>query len=569
MKLRTFYVKSYRSITEATLDNIQNYGVFVGPNNAGKSNLLRAIYISLSIALEGDFQRARRNRQYSYAYRGENYNWERDIPVNLRENKGASTTFKLTFEFSDEEKADFWQKFNINLTKSLQMKFQLFSNRTEYNIIMPGRAKKPMEEKMQDIGLFIRSKLDYEYIPCVRSSELTNEYFSRLLSKEFRQLDGNEEYQRCLQTIQELQLPIVQGLENKLSVSLKTFLPNIKGVSLQNTNYLDTGLRFYSSRGRSAPINIDDGDITPIDEKGDGIKSLAAIALIESISFENLEGRSLILCIEEPEAHLHPDAIHSLRTVLFELSERSGVQVIISTHSPLLIDRDKISNNIIVGDNHRIHPCSCVEDVRQILGVRISDNLAATKVVLVEGESDKRYFETLCNQRPSLRQKLEDNSLQFVNVHSASKMDFQIRMYNSIMVSTLVLLDSDSSGIASANALIAAKIKRPAEILLIKSAGMRESELEDLVNIDSYSQIIKDKYNINLNTTSFKQRRKVWSDRLHIAAQKSPCILNPEIEAQIKTDIADIVVKLGMSAIADYDKQYVESIVDAIETFAG
>lgn len=146
MKLRTFYVKSYRSITEATLDNIQNYGVFVGPNNAGKSNLLRAIYISLSIALEGDFQRARRNRQYSYAYRGENYNWERDIPVNLRENKGASTTFKLTFEFSDEEKADFRQKFNINLTKSLQMKFQLFSNRTEYNIIMPGRAKKPMEE---------------------------------------------------------------------------------------------------------------------------------------------------------------------------------------------------------------------------------------------------------------------------------------------------------------------------------------------------------------------------------------------------------------------------------------
>lgn len=113
MKLRTFYVKSYRSITEATLDNIQNYGVFVGPNNAGKSNLLRAIYISLSIALEGDFQRARRNRQYSYAYRGENYNWERDIPVNLRENKGASTTFKLTFEFSDEEKADFRQKFNV------------------------------------------------------------------------------------------------------------------------------------------------------------------------------------------------------------------------------------------------------------------------------------------------------------------------------------------------------------------------------------------------------------------------------------------------------------------------
>lgn len=56
--------------------------------------------------------------------------------------------------------------------------------------------------------------------------------------KSYRSItEANEEYQRCLQTIQELQLPIVQGLENKLSVSLKTFLPNIKGVSLQNTNY--------------------------------------------------------------------------------------------------------------------------------------------------------------------------------------------------------------------------------------------------------------------------------------------------------------------------------------------
>ncbi len=51
MKLRTFYVKSYRSIIEATLEDIQKYCAIVGPNNSGKSNLLRAIYIALSIAL--------------------------------------------------------------------------------------------------------------------------------------------------------------------------------------------------------------------------------------------------------------------------------------------------------------------------------------------------------------------------------------------------------------------------------------------------------------------------------------------------------------------------------------
>ena len=103
MRLRTFYVKSYRSITEATLEDIGEYCVIVGPNNAGKSNLLRAINVALSIALEGDFQRSRRKRQYTFMYNGEVYNWERDIPRASFENERASTVFKLTFEFSAPE----------------------------------------------------------------------------------------------------------------------------------------------------------------------------------------------------------------------------------------------------------------------------------------------------------------------------------------------------------------------------------------------------------------------------------------------------------------------------------
>ena len=195
MRLRTFYVKSYRSIIEATLEDIQKYCAIVGPNNSGKSNLLRAIYIALSIALEGDFKRTRRSRQFYYTYSGEGYRWETDIPVTLRDVKDASTVFKLTFEFNDAEKAEFKEKFGIALSKSLQMKFQLFEARTEYNIIMPGRAKRPMEEKMREIGLFIRSKLDYEYIPCVRSTDLTAEYFARLLNKEFSTIENNPIYQ--------------------------------------------------------------------------------------------------------------------------------------------------------------------------------------------------------------------------------------------------------------------------------------------------------------------------------------------------------------------------------------
>lgn len=571
MRLRTFYVKSYRSIVEATLEDLQKYCAIVGPNNSGKSNLLRAIYIALSIALEGDFRRTRRSRQFAYAYSGEGYRWETDIPVTLKDVKNASTTFKLTFEFDDDEKTEFKKKFGINLSKSLQMKFQLFESKTEYNIIMPGRAKKPMEEKMQEIGLFIRSKLDYEYIPCVRATDLTAEYFARLLNKEFKKIEDSPIYQDCLKKIEELQKPIVDTLEAKLTSSLKTFMPDIASVRLQEgIDIIDTQIRYAPSRMRGIPLNIDDGSLTSVESKGDGIKSLVAIGLIESMSLDELHGKSLILCIEEPEAHLHPDAIHSLRNVLLEIAEKKGVQVIISTHSPILVDRSDVSNNVVVSPGHRVYPCKSIDDVRDVLGVRLTDNLSASKVVLVEGESDKRYIEAICRSiAPEVAAKIETSTLRIENVHSASKMDFQIRLYNSLAVSTLVVLDMDDSGISAYEQLLLTKTKPASEILQIKSAGMTRCELEDIVKIDAYAAMIKDEFNISVDTKVFKDRKKPWSDRLRQAANKCPGVFDQTIEAKIKTRIADIVTEHGIDAIADYDREYIRNLIEAISRFAG
>ena len=570
MRLRTFFVRSYRSIIEAKLDDIQTNCVIVGPNNAGKSNLLRAVYIALSIALEGDFQRFRRKRQFSYAYNGENYNWQRDIPVSQKNDKTASTVFKLTFDFSEDEKKEFRKRFNINLSRSLQMKFELFSERTEYNIIMPGKAKAPLEKQIQGIGLFIRSKLDYQYIPCVRSSELTNEYFAELLTREFSQLEKCEEYLKYKKKILDLQKPIIDNLEKKLCANLQTFMPYIHGVSLSNDEYNDySSFRITPYRFRYSPISINDGCLTPIDDKGDGTKSLIAISLIQSMSFEILNEKSLILCIEEPEAHLHPEAIHSLKNVLKELSQKPGVQVFISTHSPILVDTENISNNVIIDNNHRVFSCSTVTEIREVLGVRVSDNLSATKIILTEGESDRRCFEALCRKESEyLSDMLCKGTLKFESVHSADKMDYQIRLYNALTVSTLAILDSDDSGLNAYNRLIESKIKLQNEVYLIKSLGMEKCELEDIVEPSYYSKILKEKYAINVETPEFKKRKKPWSDRLHKAAEKSPGLLNSKVEAQIKTELADIVEKEGMASIAVRDHEYIKNLIKCIIEFA-
>lgn len=568
MRLRSFYVKSYRSIDEAKIDAIQQYCVIAGPNNSGKSNLLRALYIALSLASNGNFERRKRRSHYSYIHNMTDYVWKRDIPVFLAKNESASTIFKLTFEFSEDEKKEFRTELGINLSKSLQMKFQLYSDRTEGNIIMPGRAKKQMEKKIHDIGVFIRSKLNYEYIPCVRPSELTAEYFSRLLDKELRKLEGQEEYKKCMETLRKLQQPILENMEDKLAASLRTFIPSIEKVEIdKDSSYLGISARVPY---HNVAININDGVLTSLEDKGDGIKSLAAISIVQSMSFENAQGRSLMLLIEEPEAHLHPDAVHSLRNVLIEISTKPNVQVIISTHSPILIDREILNNNILILPDHKASKASSISQIRETLGVRTIDNLSFKKAILVEGESDKRYFEKICSELSvSLGNKMQQGEIAFVNVDSASKVDYQVRLYNSMMIPTLVILDSDSSGISMKDKLLQSKVKLPSEILMIKSAGMKYCELEDVVAFDAYIDIIKERYNIVLDTPKFRNRKKVWSDRLHEAAESSPGAFDGDIEADIKKSIADIVVDKGIDAIANYDVDYIKTIVKMIEKFAG
>ena len=49
MKLVAFSVRNYRSIVEAYKLSLGNYTVLVGPNNEGKSNILKAIALSLAV----------------------------------------------------------------------------------------------------------------------------------------------------------------------------------------------------------------------------------------------------------------------------------------------------------------------------------------------------------------------------------------------------------------------------------------------------------------------------------------------------------------------------------------
>jgi predicted ATP-dependent endonuclease of OLD family len=121
-----------------------------------------------------------------------------------------------------------------------------------------------------------------------------------------------------------------------------------------------------------------------------------------------------VIVVEEPESFLHPSAQAEFGRVLQDLSEEFQVQVIVTTHSPYLLNIGNPSSNILLsrhtvynqlreterqdtnGENW-LRPFSLAlglesEEIRPWEKLILSDSEA---ILLVEGETDKQYFEML------------------------------------------------------------------------------------------------------------------------------------------------------------------------------
>jgi predicted ATPase len=166
---------------------------------------------------------------------------------------------------------------------------------------------------------------------------------------------------------------VLDRLSKGIRDTLTQFLPAIKDVKVR----IASEARIQALR-RSEVI-VDDGTPTPLTYKGDGVQSLAALALMRHASETASKGKHLILALEEPESHLHPSAIHGLKRVLQELA--STQQIVLMTHCPLFVDRTNISANILVNEN-TARPAHNIREIREILGVRASDNLRHAELVL-------------------------------------------------------------------------------------------------------------------------------------------------------------------------------------------
>ncbi|MDE0268968.1 MAG: DUF2813 domain-containing protein [Acidimicrobiaceae bacterium] len=192
----------------------------------------------------------------------------------------------------------------------------------------------------------------------------------------------------------------------------------------------------------------------PIGRHGEGTQSLAVICLFDAFLRSRLEDAyrehaSPILALEEPEAHLHPSAIHSVAALLQELPG----QKIVATHSGDLLGACPITSlrrlrrkngEITV---YHLEEGVLNEDQKRKINHHIRASrgsvLFARCWLLVEGESDRLILEGCAR---TLNRDLPNEGISCIEYQQIASVDILTKFADQMGIEWFVVADKDSAG---------------------------------------------------------------------------------------------------------------------------
>lgn len=144
----------------------------------------------------------------------------------------------------------------------------------------------------------------------------------------------------------------------------------------------------------------------PLSSRGDGFRRITMMSYFEYLAEQDAsEQQNIIFGFEEPETFLHPSAQENLFDKLLGMSD-NGYQIIITTHSPIIVANSKQSDLIHILKADKEYKVNLnIEDIKDIaldLGITIDNQFItlfnrAKVLFLVEGIDDVHAFIHISN----------------------------------------------------------------------------------------------------------------------------------------------------------------------------
>jgi len=362
-------------------------------------------------------------------------------------------------------------------------------------------------DTLQAFGVWVGTRVGYIYVPATRNIKDVRRAFANIVNGAALHVRRGERRLKELQKLHDDITKETASLAEGLAAYLRNYLSEVRSIEFEFDPLAIED--FVSLRG----VKLDDGANTPLDQKGDGVKSLFALALMQFIAYRQPSAR-LIFGIEEPESHLHPSKVYDVKSSLRGLS--ANHQVIVSTHSPILVQRDSIGSNIIIG---RIpggdfaccaKPARRLQEIQLALGVKPEDNLlTASVVVVVEGATEEACMaQLLVRVEPALGPAFADGQVRLLSAGGASKMVGAVRSLALYSASCVILADSDKVGAEAARAVLSSGLVGGADVYVVPpKTNLRETEFEDVFSPDVYLNELNAACGVALTPAQFQTAR--------------------------------------------------------------
>jgi predicted ATPase len=560
MRLVSFTVTKYRSIKKAHKIQVGKQTVLVGPNNEGKSNLIRALVAAMRVLTRARVDQSRATGGVLRVRQRAEYDWDRDFPQDLKAKEPTGRSeITLEFALTAQEIADFKRTVRSDLNGTLPLRVSIGrESDAQIAVVKKGPGAKVLTSKSRAIAEFVSQRANFEHIPAVRTASSAQDIVAAMVARELESVESDQAFRKALDSIAALQRPLLERLSSSIKETLVKFLPDVTDVQVQipeEDRY--RALRHYCQ------IVVDDGTPTLLELKGDGVQSLAALAIMRHSSDSTAIGRNLVIAIEEPESHLHPGAIHELRQVIRDLSDRH--QVVLTTHNPLFVDRTALRNNVLVQDN-KAKPARSIDELRSILGVRASDNLRHAELVLVlEGDDDVRAVGALLRAHSArCKQALDGGALALDSLNGATNLSYKVSLIKGALCAVHCLLDDDDAGRKGFDRARLEGLLSDGDVNWTTCEGMREAELEDLYSPDLYREMVQRAYLVSLLVPEFKTASK-WSERMHKAFRRQGKQWNDRIEGEVKRRISELVAESPDRALLPVRKPLVDALIGSLE----
>lgn len=396
MFIKSLTIKNFRSIKELNVEPSKLCSV-VGPNSSGKTNILRAIDLVL----------------------GEGWTTKAKVAKELFNNPDESLEITVVFDKPINFVNSRGYDININDIKlEMTLRPELYAKTT-----INGGDTFYDQEQFKKLCHFI-------YIPSERSlgSELRVSqwtmlgklmklvYEGYLASYENDENKLKEAFEKEIKHAKEfLEKDFSNGTE---ALTFKKFSDTFKKFCLLNNAGLANGfepvLNIYNINWFYKTLQIHVKEDLPgkhfdSDEVGSGMQNLLMISIFQT--YAELMGGKVIFGIEEPEIYLYPQAQRSLFKNFIELS--NNTQIFYTTHNPNFVDASRPDDILLLRKNptrgtYKLEKKDFFNSENaQKLQHKIythfnperNEIFFARKVILVEGDSDKILFTTLCQEK--------------------------------------------------------------------------------------------------------------------------------------------------------------------------